>query len=112
MKEVKVIFHVDEMGKWNLVLKNVGNLLHAINVEKSRIEVLANSEAVEFYKINGNGKDMKELNRKGVSFVACNNALNNLGIKKEELFDFVEIVPVGVLEIINREEEGYGYIKP
>lgn len=112
MNEVRVIFHVDEMEKWGVVLKNVSNLLHAVNVEKSNIEVLANSEAVKFYNVTTLDKELAELNSKGVKFVACNNALNLFKIKKDDLFDFVSIVPVGVLEIINKEAEGYAYIKP
>lgn len=112
MNEIKAIFHVDEMEKWGLALKNVSNLLHAVNVENSKIEVLANSEAVKFYNISNKDKFMEELSSKGVKFVACNNALNSIGMKKNDIFDFVDIVPVGVLEIINKEQHGYAYIKP
>ena len=43
MAEYKVIFHIDENNKWNLLLKNVSNLLNATDGEKVYIEVLANS---------------------------------------------------------------------
>lgn len=116
MGEIKVIFHIDELGKWKLLLKNASNLLHAVDIGKYNIEVLANSEAVKFYIINedlnAETTAMKELNSKGVKFVACNNALNSFSIKKENLIDFVDIVPVGVLELINKQREGYAYIKP
>ena len=116
MGEIKVIFHVDELDKWKLSLKNVSNLLHAVDVEKCNIEVLANSEAVKFYianvDLNSEITGMKELNSKGVKFVACNNALNSYSIKKEDLIECVDIVPVGVLELIKKQTEGYAYIKP
>lgn len=116
MKEIKVIFHIDELIKWKLLLKNVKNLLHTIDIERCNIEVLANSEAVKFYIVNedltAEITAMKELNSKRVKFVACNNALNSYKIKKEDLLDFVDIVPVGILELINKQEEGYAYIKP
>jgi len=111
MKEVKVIFHVDEMTKWGLVLKNVSNLLQVVDPGKSNIVVLANSEAVKLYNINSEDKEMEKLNSQGVKFLACNNALNIFEMKKENLLNFVGIVPVGVLEIINKEGEGYAYIK-
>jgi hypothetical protein len=116
MGEIKVIFHIDELNKWKLLLKNVSNLLHAVDVEKCNIEVMANSEAVKLYTINVDLNSeisvMKKLNSKGVKFVACNNALNSYGIKKEDLMECVDIVPVGVLELINKQAEGYAYIKP
>jgi intracellular sulfur oxidation DsrE/DsrF family protein len=116
MREIKVIFHIDELNKWGLLLKNVDNLLKSINVEKFEIEVLANSEAVKFYNLN-NGLNtystfMKDLSNKRVKFVACNNALNSLCIKKEDLMNFIDIVPTGILELIDKQREGYAYIKP
>ena len=49
MKEYKVIFHIDEMNKWKLLLTNVYNLKQAIKNDFITIEVLANSEAVKFF---------------------------------------------------------------
>lgn len=114
MQTHKVIFHVDEIDKWKLLLKNVTNLLDAIDVNEYSIEVLANSEAVKFYTSNFNSdiNAIEILNSNGVKFVACNNALIAYKIKKEDLIYFIEVVPVGVLELINKQSEGYAYIKP
>ena len=116
MQEQKVIFHIDELNKWKLLLKNVGNLLDAVDTNKLTIEVLANSEAIKFYKANQvlelDMNAMEKLNSKGVKFVACNNALMANDIKKDDLINFIDIVPVGILELINKQSEGYSYIKP
>lgn len=114
MKIYKVIFHVDELDKWELLLKNVSNLLDAIDVNEYSIEVLANSEAVKFYDSNFNSdiSVIENLNSNGVKFVACNNALIANKIKSEDLIYVIEVVPVGVLELINKQSEGYSYIKP
>jgi intracellular sulfur oxidation DsrE/DsrF family protein len=114
MKTYKVIFHVDELDKWKLLLKNVSNLLDAIDVNEYSIEVLANSEAVKFYDSNFNSdiSVIEKLNSNGVKFVACNNALIANKIKSEDLIYVIEVVPVGVLELINKQSEGYAYIKP
>ena len=114
MKTYKVIFHVDELDKWELLLKNVSNLLDVIDVNEYNIEVLANSEAVKFYDSNFNSdiSVIENLNSNGVKFVACNNALIANKIKSEDLIYVIEVVPVGVLELINKQSEGYAYIKP
>lgn len=114
MQTYKVIFHVDELDKWKLLLKNVSNLLEAVDINKCSIEVLANSEAVKFYASNFNSdiNVMENLNSNGVKFVACNNALIANKIKKEDLNYFIEVVPVGVLELVIKQSEGYAYIKP
>lgn len=116
MSDIKVIFHIDEIQKWKLLLGNVGNLLNGLDDENLYIEVLANSEAVKYYNINqdlnADTNTMESLNRKGVKFVACNNALTAYNIKKDNLIHFVDIVPAGVVELVKKQNEGYAYIKP
>lgn len=116
MSEYKVIFHIDEINKWKLLLVNVSNLLNAFDTENFYVEVLANSEAVKYYDITQNSNAdiniMESLNRKGVKFVACNNALMANNIEKNSVVHFVDIVPAGVLELVVKQSEGYAYIKP
>jgi intracellular sulfur oxidation DsrE/DsrF family protein len=112
---VKVVFHIDENSKWGLLLKNVHNLAQSVELSGNKIEVLANSEAVKFYIETTENSEkvlMKELAFSGIRFTACNNALNSMGIQPKQLMQFVEVVPVGVLELIERQAEGYAYIKP
>ncbi|WP_238883895.1 DsrE family protein [Clostridium sp. YIM B02551] len=115
MSEYKVIFHIDEINKWKLMLKNVSNLLNVTN-EKFYIEVLANSEAVKYYEtnkeLNADVNTMESLNKKGVKFIACNNALMAYDIKSDNIIEFVNIVPAGVVELVKKQSEGYAYIKP
>ena len=112
---IKVIFHIDENSKWSLLLKNVQNLVQAVKPSASHIEVLANSEAVKSYVATDQNNDMavmKELAHSGIRFSACNNALKAMGIESKLLAPFVEVVPVGVLELIEKQAKGYAYIKP
>lgn len=116
MSDNKVIFHIDEIIKWNLLLKNVSNLLNAVDKDKVYVEVLANSEAVKYYAINqdlgANLNIMESLTERGVEFVACNNALLAYDIEKCNIVPFIKVVPVGVLELMRKQSEGYAYIKP
>ncbi|QQO10078.1 DsrE family protein [Breznakiella homolactica] len=113
---VKVIFHVDENHKWELALKNAGNLLKAVGKNEARAEILANAEAVGFYRKKDHNKEtaelMDDLHEMGIIFKACNNALGNFKISKDDIFPFVKIVPVGVLDLALKQDEGYAYIKP
>lgn len=115
MSENKIIFHIDELNKWNLLLKDVSILLDALGTEKFYVEVLATSEAVTFYDSNrildSDINFMKNLNNKGVKFVACNDSLMTYHIKTDDIIHFVDIVPVGSLELINKQSDGYIYLK-
>lgn len=116
MKEYKVIFHIDEMHKWKLLLANVTNLLNGFVDEKLHVEVLANAEAIKYFDttqdLDADVNSMTMLKENEVKFLACNNALNACGIKSDALYQFVEIVPAGVVELVKRQSEGYAYIKP
>lgn len=108
----RVIFHVDEMTKWNLVLANIKNLLDSDKDSRFVIEVVANSEAVQYYRNNDEHEAMDALSKKGVLFSACNNAMKTFGIKKTELTPYVCVVPAGITEIVVKQQLGYSYVKP
>ena len=116
MSEYKVLFHIDEINKWKLLLTNVGNLIAGMDDENICIEVVANAAAVQYYDRNQDRDTDVDmivvLAEKGVKFVACNNALKGFDIEKENLISFVEVVPSGIVEIVKRQSEGFSYIKP
>ena len=113
--KLQVVFHIDELDKWDLLLKNVENFLKELDASNLTIEVLANAVAVSAYlKSSKQARKMEfaRLNSKNVRFVACQNSLNSLKIQSDELFDFVKIVPSGVVELAKKQNEGFSYIKP
>ena len=116
---MKVIFHIDEAFKWPIVLDNCKNVLtygkeNNINYE---IEVVVNGVAIlNFIEVFANPSDkynkMIALNEDGVVFVGCHNALHKFNPADLPLCSFVKVVPAAMIEITNRQEEGYHYIKP
>lgn len=115
MQSVKVVFHIDEIEKWPLLLGNVLNLVKVVDVVGSRIVVLVNSKAVMVFdrKVQSNHGDViQELAEQGIEFAVCQNSLNGLSIPVESLPEYVKVVPVGVLELINKQGDGFAYIKP
>lgn len=114
MNTYKIIFHVDELSKWKLVLTNTKNLLDALIDSTLTIEILANSEAVKFL-IESDHIDrnqLLELVSSNVIFSICNNSLKSFEIDVKSLFAFVSIVPSGVAELALKQHEGFAYIRP
>lgn len=112
---MKVIFHVDEEGKWPLTLGNVKNMLAYANAhnENYKIEILANSEAVrDAVKESKYVDELAQLYEEGVDIALCHNALMAQGIIKDMLYKGCRIVPAGVVELAQKQMEGYAYIKP
>ena len=116
---MKVLIHVDESAKWKLALGNAKNLLkYGEETGKEYIvEILANSEAVRELaaakaKKEGLFGDMEDLAIQAVVFAACRNALKANSIMASSLIPFVEVVPAGIAEIVDKQEDGYAYVKP
>jgi len=53
---------------------------------------------------------IKSLADYGVKFHACGNTMDSLGWKKEDLYDFVEVIQVGAADLLELQEQGYSYI--
>ncbi len=56
--------------------------------------------------------DLKSLAQKGVIVSQCNNTLKERKINRDQLYDFIAIVPSGNGELIIRQAEGWSVIKP
>ena len=116
MGKYRVVFHLDEGGKAraDLVLRNIDNLIADLGEKNVEVEIVANSEGIlALLKTpNQHKEQIRQLGVKGVRFLACANAMREMGVTKDELLDLVEIVPAGVGELVKKQAEGWGYIRP
>lgn len=105
---MKAIFHIDESNRWTMLINNIKNFLSA--VELNNIKVLANGPAVREYLEDN--KDLIQLMERGVLFMACNNSMKVYEIDPKDIDSRIKIVPVGVVELVSSQNDGYRYIKP
>lgn len=118
--ELKILFHIDEVENWKKVCGNIKNTLkEELKGEYTfKIEIVATSDAVLKYVPSSVEDDdtqylLEEFSKKNVTIVACNNALNHMGIDSSKLYPFITVVPAGIIEIsLKQQLEGYSYIKP
>ena len=54
---------------------------------------------------------IKELRAKGVRFLVCENTMKSQKVSKDQIISEVEYVPVGIAEIVEKQEQGWTYIK-
>ena len=115
---MQTIFHVDELEKWGLALGNAENMLAYCEEsgEAVKIELLANGIAVRALAAEGSDAALLQrtaaLAEKGVVFAACRNALRAQQIEPEALAPFAVTVPAGVVELAQKQQAGYAYIRP
>lgn len=109
-----VVVHIDEENRWEQLLSNIENYSEAHT--HSKIEVLINGPAVRFF----NGMDvypeyrkrMKALHAHTVRFLICANSLRNRQIPQDILPSWLEVVPQGFAYLVDRQGEGFAYVKP
>ena len=100
-----------------IIEKTIRNINNALTdprlVGKIQIELIAFSGGTDAYMLGGKYEnDLKALVEKGVIVSQCNNTLKERKITREQLYDFIAIVPSGNGELIIRQAEGWSVIKP
>lgn len=116
MKKLKVVFHINDTNRWPILLSNIKNLVKDLGEDNISIKVIANGMAVLAYIPEPDNerilRNVKELSEIHVTFMACRNSLTGNNIDEKTLPSVIEIVPAGVTELVKKQAEGFGYIKP
>ena len=84
------------------------------NYPDAKFEVVLYSGSVEMAlkEKSSVAKEITNLaNNKNVSFKVCAMTLKRKEINQNELLSGFEVVPDGILEIVTKQSEGWGYIK-
>ena len=109
----KAVFHVDlfEDKYINIAESNINNFLKA--VDKAKAVLLFNGPGARFCRADhGATVNLAALLESGVRVCVCNNALRANEIGPDDLTQGVEIVPAGVVELVDLQNDGWAYIKP
>lgn len=107
---MNVIFHIDDIEKWPIMISNVKNFRKEI--PNGKIEVLVNGEAVESLMIHSPVTISVLTELPEVEIVVCQNSLNQRKIINEDLQPQLMKVSSGVVELVQKQVGGYVYIKP
>jgi intracellular sulfur oxidation DsrE/DsrF family protein len=81
---------------------------------KAEVEVVFHGNGI-FMLLTEKTKYAKELQdfveQKNVKMVVCGNTMKQKKITKEQLLPFVGTVPMGIGEIVIKQEQGWSYLK-
>lgn len=113
-KKHRVVFHVTdpEAWKWNQALNNAGNLQKNLGKDKVQIEIVVNGPGLNMMKFDSEvGARMEAAIKNGVELLACGATMKAAKVEKKDLYPGVKVVPGGVVEIMEKQEQGWTYIK-
>jgi hypothetical protein len=113
-KTYKIVFDMasSDTADHSSIIKQVNNVLK--NAPGSSIEIVFHGKAV--YALVKNSTTLKDrlddlVNNKGVTLAACNNSMNRYNITKEDLIPSAIVVPVAMIELADKQEKGWSYIR-
>jgi len=110
----KVIFVVTspDQGDWSTATTLADHFIAGIKPEATEVEVLSYGPAIPILaKGSPVAKEIADLEKLGVHFVACRNAMRAHKIAESDLLPGVTSVPSGVVELVLKQEAGYSYVK-
>jgi len=113
-KKHHVVFHVTDNDpvKWNQALNNAGNMKKNLGKDNVEIEIVANGPGLNMLKFESEvGNRMGEAMKNGVTLMACGATMKAAKLTEKDLYKGVKVIPGGVVEIMNRQEQGWTYIK-
>lgn len=111
--EHKIVFQLtsNDTLAHKALMKQLGNILTLSPTTKLEVvchgpglSMLVNQTSIVTEKIS-------EFSEKGVDFMACQFSMKERKVAKEELHSNAKIVPGGILEIVQKQEQGWSYIK-
>jgi intracellular sulfur oxidation DsrE/DsrF family protein len=101
------------------VLSSVSNVVKFYGVDKCEVVIVAYSQGIKslmkepkFFNKDIQKRLKSVMLYDSVEFIACNNTMKTYDIKEKELLQDVEVVTAGIVEIIERQLDGYIYVRP
>ena len=113
-KPVKIVFDVTSADTLThqAVLRHVSSM--AVAYPQSTFEVVVYGSAMPMF-VKGKSTVSKAIQKMesspNVSFKVCEQTMARYKVDKSQLVGNVGTVPDGILEIVNKQAEGWGYIK-
>jgi len=111
----KVVLQVSDAdpGKWNLALNNAKNLQADLGAGNVDVEIVAYGPGIGMLKADSTvGNRIDEALGAGVKVVACENTMRGQKLTHADMLPKVGYVPAGVVEIMQRQQQGWAYIRP
>ena len=111
----RVVIQVSDgdAAKWNLALNNAKNLQADLGAGNVDIEIVAYGPGIGMLKADSAvGARVGEALASGVKVVACDNTMRGQKLTKPDMLPDVGYVSAGVVEIMQKQQQGWAYIRP
>jgi intracellular sulfur oxidation DsrE/DsrF family protein len=111
----KVVLQMSEAdpAKWSLALNNAKNIQTDLGAANVDVELVAYGPGIGMLKADSIvGNRVDEAVAAGVKVVACENTMRAQKLTPTDMLGKISYVPAGVVEIMQRQQQGWAYIRP
>ena len=110
-----VVIQVSEAdpAKWQMALINARNVQKAYGDQPMDVEIVAYGPGLKMLRNDSLvAADLEEARKDGVKLLACENTMRMTGTTRQDLNWLVDVVPAGIVEIMQKQTQGYAYVRP
>lgn len=96
-------------------LNNIKNLYQEFSLQNLAVELVVHGAGLPLFikKSTSFAAELTELRRAyGVSYTACSNTMKTMKVTREDLIDEVGDTVPAIMRLVERQEQGWVYIKP
>jgi intracellular sulfur oxidation DsrE/DsrF family protein len=111
----KVVIQVstNDPATWNLALNNAKNIQKDVGKDNVDIEIVAFGPGINMLKAESEVSNrIIDAVDSGAQVMACQNTMRNMKLTKDDMNSKIGYVPSGVVEIMQRQQHGYAYLRP
>lgn len=111
----RVVMQVSDAdpAKWNLALNNARNVQTDLGAANVEIEIVAYGPGIGMIKSGSPvTQRIDEATMSGVKVLACENTMHGLKLTRADMLSGIGYVKAGVVEIMQRQQQGWAYVRP
>lgn len=110
---VKIVWEIGakDTAVHSAIFRQINNVL--TEAPDTKIEVVFHGNAI-FVLTNDSSLHISKVQKeqaRGVTFAVCNNSMKRLKLDPSRLLPGLKIVPVAMLELARKQNEGWSYLK-
>ncbi len=115
VKHHRVVFQISDSAadRWRMLLANAKKVQQTFGKQNVDIEVVALGPGIDQLRFESVlGDDINQALDSGIKIVACENTMKAKHLTNADMLPNIGYVPSGAVELIEKEEAGWVYLRP
>lgn len=103
----------DSPKTWNQALNNAANVQSELGKDNVDIRIVVYGNGIGMLKLDSEvAGRVKQTVDRGIAVVACENTMKGRKITRADMLPYGGYVKAGIVEIMQRQQDGYAYVRP